>query len=213
MHIPIQNISGVILTGGLSSRMGGGIKSFKKFNNKTIFDRIFNILSPQISHITINSNDNSNAFKNYKLTVIKDELKGHLGPLAGIHATLKWLNKNKPYIKWLLSVPSDTPFLPQNLVKKLYFKAQKNNKKIILAKSNNKLHPVIGLWDCNLLKSLEEYILNGERKIITWARKHSIDIEDFNQTSYDPFFNINIEKDLIKAKEIEDKYLQSRVNF
>ena len=35
-----SNICVAILIGGLSSRMGGGIKSLEKFNNKTIFDRI-----------------------------------------------------------------------------------------------------------------------------------------------------------------------------
>ena len=47
----------VILAGGLSSRMGGGIKSFKKFNNKTILDRIVERVTPQIKQIIINTNE------------------------------------------------------------------------------------------------------------------------------------------------------------
>ena len=43
-----NKILAVILTGGLSSRMGGGIKSFKKFNDKTIFDRISAVLGNQL---------------------------------------------------------------------------------------------------------------------------------------------------------------------
>ena len=54
----------VILTGGLSSRMGGWIKSLEKFNNKTIFDRILERISPQTKHIIINSNDDNNNMPN-----------------------------------------------------------------------------------------------------------------------------------------------------
>ena len=43
-----NEICAVILTGGLSSRMGGGIKTLTKFNNKIIFDRIFNNLKNRI---------------------------------------------------------------------------------------------------------------------------------------------------------------------
>ena len=202
-----KTICAVILTGGLSSRMGGGIKSLESFNNKTIFDRILGILSSQIVNVIINSNDKSNMFKNYNLAIIKDELKGYLGPLAGIHAAFNWLKINMPHIEWLVSVPGDTPFLPINLVKKLYLKAKKNNKKIVLAKSNNNLHPVIGLWNCNLVEDLEKNLKNGTRKILLWAERHPMDTENFDQYSYDPFFNINIKEDLIRAKHIEDKYL------
>ena len=204
MCIKKENICGVILTGGLSSRMGGGIKSLKKFNNKTIFDRVLKKISKQVQNVIINSNNNDIRFKKYNLTVIKDKLEGHLGPLAGIHASLYWIKYNIPETKWLVSVPSDTPFLPNDLVEKLYLKANKNNKKIILAKSYNKIHPVIGIWKCDILKDLEKSILNGTRKIMLWVKRHPMDTVEFNKKIFDPFFNINFKEDLIKAKEIED---------
>ena len=52
-----NNLCAVILTGGQSLRMGGGIKSLKKFNNKYIFDRIFENLQTQVEKVIINSND------------------------------------------------------------------------------------------------------------------------------------------------------------
>ena len=132
MQKNIEEICAVIMIGGKSSRMGGGIKSFKKFNNKMIFDRIIAILNNQIKNIIINTNTKEKYFKKYNRIIIKDKIRGHLGPLAGIHASLYWIKYNIPETKWLVSVPSDTPFLPNDLVKKLYLKAKKNNKKIIL---------------------------------------------------------------------------------
>ena len=202
-----NNFCAVMLTGGLSSRMGGGIKSFEKFNNKTIFDRILEKIIPQAKHIIINSNEDNSKFDKYNFPVIKDKIKGNLGPLAGIHASLNWIKFNMPEIEWLVSVPSDTPFLPINLVDKLFIKAKDNKKKIILASCNNKIHPVIGLWKCDLFEDLEYNLNKGIRKIMLWVERHAYDTKNFDHNFYDPFFNINFKEDLIQAKEIEDKYI------
>ena len=199
-----NHLCAVILTGGRSSRMGGGIKSLKKFNNKYIFDRIFENLQTQVDKVIINSNDSENLFVKYNVEVIKDSLEGFLGPLAGIHASFEWLNKNAPYINWLVTVPGDTPFIPKNLVKKLLDKVKNTNHKIVLAQSNGKTHPIIGIWHSNLFESLKNSLNSGNRKIMNWASQNSLGYEEFTNSKYDPFFNINCKEDLIEAKEIEN---------
>ena len=199
-----NDLCAVILTGGRSSRMGGGIKSLKKFNNKSIFDRVFENLQTQVNKVIINSNDSENLFVKYNVEVIKDSLEGFLGPLAGLHATLEWLNKNAPYINWLVTVPGDTPFIPINLVKKLLDKVKNSNHKIVLAQSNGKTHPIIGIWHSNLFESLKNSLNSGNRKIMDWASQHSLEYVEFANSKYDPFFNINYIEDLIEAKEIEN---------
>ena len=199
-----NDLCAVILTGGRSSRMGGGIKSLKKFNNKSIFDRVFENLQTQVNKVIINSNDSENLFVKYNVEVIKDSLEGFLGPLAGLHATLEWLNKNAPYINWLVTVPGDTPFIPINLVKKLLDKVKNSNHKIVLAQSNGKTHPIIGIWHSNLFESLKNSLNSGNRKIMNWASQNSLGYEEFTNSKYDPFFNINCKEDLIEAKEIEN---------
>jgi len=199
-----NDLCAVILTGGRSSRMGGGIKSLKKFNNKYIFDRIFENLQTQVDKVIINSNDSENLFVKYNVEVIKDSLEGFLGPLAGIHASFEWLNKNAPYINWLVTVPGDTPFIPINLVKKLLDKVKNSNHKIVLAQSNGKTHPIIGIWHSNLFENLKNSLNSGNRKIMNWASQNSLGYEEFTNSKYDPFFNINCKEDLIEAKEIEN---------
>ena len=63
MHKNYNDICGVILTGGRSTRIGGCIKSLIKFNNKLIFDRIFENLQNQVQEIIINSNHSEKLFK------------------------------------------------------------------------------------------------------------------------------------------------------
>ncbi|HJL58348.1 MAG TPA: molybdenum cofactor guanylyltransferase MobA [Alphaproteobacteria bacterium] len=198
-----NDLCAVILTGGRSSRMGGEIKSLKKFNNKSIFDRIFENLQTQTDKIIINSNDSENLFVDYNVDVIKDSLEGFLGPLAGIHAAMEWLKENSPRIQWLVTVPGDTPFLPKNLVKKLFNKVMNGNNKIVLAQSNGRIHPIIGIWNSSLFESLKSSLNSGNRKIMDWASQHSLEYVEFTNSKYDPFFNINRYEDMATAKEIE----------
>ena len=43
-------------------------------------------------------------------------------------------------------------------VEKLYNKAENYKKNIIIAKSNEKIHPIVGIWNVSLLQKLEEYL-------------------------------------------------------
>ena len=104
----------------------------------------------------------------------------------------------------MVTVPGDTPFIPKNLVKKLLDKVKNTNHKIVLAQSNGKTHPIIGIWHSNLFESLKNSLNSGNRKIMNWASQHSLEYVEFTNSKYDPFFNINCNEDLLEAKEIEN---------
>ena len=206
MHKLYSEIAVIIMIGGKSSRLGGGIKSLIKINNKKIFDIILERIQPQIDKIIINSNIEDTEISKYKFPIIKDVKQGYLGPLAGIHAGMQWLNKNKPKVDWLLTLPGDTPFIPLNLVS-CFEKKINQDSKIILAKSNDKIHPIIGAWHTSLLTSLNEHLESGTRKILEWAENHPLDFLEFNEKNYDPFFNINTQIDINKAEDIEKRFI------
>ena len=206
MHKLYSEIAVVIMIGGKSSRLGGGIKSLIKINNKKIFDIILERIQPQIDKIIINSNIEDTEISKYKFPIIKDVKQGYLGPLAGIHAGMQWLNKNKPEVDWLLTLPGDTPFIPLNLVSCFEEKINQDSK-IILAKSNDKIHPIIGAWHTSLLTSLNENLESGTRKILEWAENHPLEFLEFNAKDYDPFFNINTQIDINKAEDIQKRFI------
>ena len=206
MHKLYSEIAVIIMIGGKSSRLGGGIKSLIKINNKKIFDIILERIQPQIDKIIVNSNIEDAEISTYKFPIIKDVKQGYLGPLAGIHAGMQWLNKNKPKVDWLLTLPGDTPFIPLNIVSCFEEKINQDSK-IILAKSNDKIHPIIGAWHTSLLKSLNEHLESGTRKILEWAENHPLEFLEFNEKGYDPFFNINTQIDINKAEDIEKRFI------
>ncbi len=191
-------IGGIILSGGKSRRMKSD-KSLKKINNRPLLKIVLEKSMKQLDYIFINSNSFGNYnFKGMKIDVVKDSIKGYLGPLAGILTGMKWLKKKNNNFTHLMSFPIDSPFFPNNLVSK--FLVYKDNYEIISANSGNRNHPVFSLWHLKLEEELEICIKNGTRKIEEFTRKKKTKVVKFKNFGYDPFFNINTEEDLSIAE-------------
>ena len=209
MNIKNQKIISVLIAGGKSRRFGGGIKTLTKINGESIFEKIINVLNKQNTKILINSNYKNEVFLNTNFPIIEDLNNNFQGPLAGIYACMKWLNKQKLNTDWLLTVPSDTPFLPNNLLE--IFKSKlKNKTNILIARSNGKIHPIIGMWNISLYNNLKNELESENRKIMEWVYKNNFDFVDFNNRNYDPFFNINTKEDIVEAQNI-DKIIKSSI--
>ncbi len=209
MNIKNQKIISVLIAGGKSRRFGGGIKTLTKINGESIFEKIIDVLKKQNTNILINSNYKNEVFHKTNFPIIEDLDNNFQGPLAGIYACMKWLNKKKFNTDWLLTVPSDTPFLPNNLLE--IFKSKlKNKTNILIARSNGKIHPIIGMWNISLYKNLKNELKSENRKIMEWVYKNNFDFVDFNNRNYDPFFNINTKEDIVEAQNI-DKIIKSSI--
>ena len=192
----------VILAGGQSRRFGGGYKTLYKFNKISILDRIIQNFSKLEMEIVLNVNSNEDQFVKTGLHLIKDELENFQGPLAGIYSSMKWVLENRKNIEWIFTSPSDTPFLNKNLVNKFLSTDYNNKTNIIIAKSSNKTHPVIGFWHISLIKSLEEFLAKDNRKIMHWVEGQNYEFLNFENKNN--FFNINTQTDLEEAIKIEE---------
>ncbi len=192
----------VILAGGQSRRFGGGYKTLYKFNKISILDRIIQNFKKLKIEIVLNVNSNEDQFLKTGLHLIKDELENFQGPLAGIYSSMKWVLENRKNIEWIFTSPSDTPFLNKSLVNKFLSTNYNNKTNIIIAKSSNKTHPVIGFWHISLIKSLEEFLANDNRKIMHWVEGQNYEILNFENKNN--FFNINTQEDLEEAIKIEE---------
>ncbi len=194
----------VILAGGQSRRFGGGFKTLQKFNDKSVLKRILNNYKNLDIDIALNINSNEVEFSKTGLDLIKDEIKNFQGPLAGIYSSIKWILKNNKNIEWILTTPSDTPFLFAKIINKFFKTEFKETTKIILAKNSNKIHPVIGLWHVSLLGKLEEFLKKEDRKIMNWVKLQNYELLNFENKNH--FFNINTKLDLHEATKIEKSF-------
>ena len=199
-----NNILGIILAGGKSSRFGED-KSTAKLGNKTLLDHTISKIENEFNEILVISNNKDFNFKNNKIYLVEDCIEGQLGPLVGILTAMKWVKKNKKNYKWIASFPCDTPFFDIKLISELKIKVKETSKKLIFLNSNKKRHNIFGLWSLDLIEILEKDIKNSIRKVELWADKVGYENININEEKFDRFLNINTKKDLEKAKENLEK--------
>ena len=200
------DIPGIILAGGLSRRMGGGDKGLLMLGETSIIERVIDKILPQVGSLAININGDSSRFPDYKLPIIPDSIKGYLGPLSGILTGMEWAFKNGN--RYIATVAADTPFLPDDLIKRLHAMVKSKNLNIgiaasrILSGDDVFIHRTFGIWEVALKDDLRDALANDTRKIMFWAKKFKLDYYYFDTSDKlsDPFFNINTPDDLEEAK-------------
>jgi molybdopterin-guanine dinucleotide biosynthesis protein A len=194
---------GVLLAGGLARRMGGGDKPMKTVGGRTILDRVVERLSPQCDGLVVNANGDPARFAFLGRPVVADDVPGFAGPLAGILAALDWAAANRPGIDWVVSVATDSPFLPRDLVARLHAARRAEAVPLACALSGDQTHPVIGLWRVDLRADLRHaLVVEDIRKIDRWTARHGVAHAPWPTEPFDPFFNANTPEDIAEAEAI-----------
>jgi molybdopterin-guanine dinucleotide biosynthesis protein A len=200
---PIPPTLGLVLAGGLARRMGGGDKALIRIGGATILDRVLACLSAQCAGVAINANGDPDRFAATGAPVIADNVEGFVGPLAGVLAGLDHLAKDGRGIEWLLTVPGDCPFLPDDLVERLHQVRRERGKLLACAKSGDWRHPVVALWPVAFRDDLRHALVDEDlRKIEAWTGRHGVAIAEWPTAPFDPFFNVNTPEDLAAAERI-----------
>jgi len=205
MTPPFPPTLGLVLAGGLARRMGGGDKARIEIGGASILDRVLAVLSAQCTGIIINANGDPERFTDTGCPVVPDNVPGHPGPLAGILAGLDWLAKQNNGVEWIVSVPGDCPFLPDDLVERLHRARREKGTGVPLAcaRSGEWRHPTVGLWPLGLRADLRKALVSEDlRKIEIWTSRHGIAIADWPDQPIDPFFNVNTPEDAERASRI-----------
>jgi len=187
--IPTGDITGIILAGGKARRMGGEDKGLITLQDKPMIDYIIAALEPQVGKLIINANRNPERYSTYGLPVVADILGDYFGPLVGMATGMH--TTDKPYI---VTVPCDSPFIPNTLVETLYRTLHDKQADISVAHDGTRMQPVFALLRCELLPSLLAYLETGGRKIDSWYSQHHTALADFSG-SPDTFMNLNTPAD------------------
>lgn len=193
---------GMVLAGGLARRMGGGDKPLRLLAGRPMLDHALDRLAPQVAAVVLNANGDPARFAAYGLPVVADGLPDHPGPLAGILAALDWAAEHRPDLPWMVSVPGDSPFIPDDLVAALHAARAAADTPLACARSDGQTHPPVGLWPVALRADLRAALLAGERKIDRWTARHGCAHADWPATPVDPFFNANAPDDLAEAERL-----------
>lgn len=197
--------AGVILAGGLATRMGGGDKGMLPLGDGTLLTHVVNRLAPQVGDMALNANGDPTRFADTGLPVLPDSVEGFAGPLAGVLAGLDWAAEQGA--THVVSAAADTPFFPRDLVDRLFIAAQRDGAPIALAATLDPdrgalRQPTFGLWPVALRDDLRAALNEGVRKVVQWTDRHGAAVAAFAPTPFDPFFNVNTPDDLAHAQTL-----------
>ena len=169
----MQKITGIILAGGQSRRMGGTDKGLQLLRDKPLVAWVLERLAPQVDELLISANRNLEAYARFGYRVIPDEpgetddieksVEKFAGPLAGLRQGLK--EAAHPLV---LTAPCDSPFLPADLAQRLYTALKRENAQLAVAKTFDQPHPVFCLCRRDLLSHLDAFLKTGGRKFDAW---------------------------------------------
>jgi len=205
---------GVILAGGLATRMGGGDKGLLRLGGQSLLDHVISRLAPQVGGLALNANGDPARFTDLNLPVLPDTIEGFAGPLAGVLAGLDWAAEQGA--DSIVTAAADTPFFPRDLVARLTAAAEGQVNPLVLATTprmgdeelksggNKRVnrHPTFGLWPVALRDDLREALTGGLRKVVLWTDKHDGREALFQAEPFDPFFNVNTPGDLARAEQL-----------
>jgi molybdopterin-guanine dinucleotide biosynthesis protein A len=181
----------LILAGGGGTRLGGVDKAFLPLNGQPLITHLLRRLTPQTGKIAISANGDPARFSAFNLPVLPDGALAGKGPLAGVAAGLAWAQSVGA--AELLTIPVDTPFIPNNLLEFL-------TPAPAVAIWQGRQHHLVATWRVADLPQILAFLdAPGAYKVrdaLTFcsARRIGFDGET------DPFLNINTPEDLAAAE-------------
>ena len=182
-------ITGVILAGGQSSRLGGLDKGLRPFAGRPLVEWVIAALAPQVDTLLISANRNLERYADYGLPVVADLDPGFQGPLAGVHSAMRAATTT-----WLVTLPCDGPYPAPDLVARLLLALRTQAGDLAVATDGQRLQPVHALLPVALAADLETFLVTGERKPTRWYARHRIALADLSDRP-DCFANINTPDD------------------
>jgi len=203
-----SDITGIILSGGKSTRMGVN-KSLLMIDGKTIIARVSDLMLNNFSKVILITNE-PEEYKFLGLNIYEDVYKGY-GPLAGIHSGLLNSSTQRNFV-----ISCDIPFMTEKMIK--YLADYKTDKFITIAKADGFIQQLAGIYHKELLPEVENilslYQQEDERnenqhkrgcKVLSLVNKVGAEIINTEELPFykpDTYFNMNKQKDFeyIKRK-------------
>lgn len=193
------DITGIILAGGKSSRMGVN-KSFLKLNGQSIIERIADLMNSIFNQVIIITNSPAE-YKFLQLQVYEDIFKGK-GPLGGIHAGLTRSKTEKNFIS-----SCDIPLMTKQMIEHII--NYKTIKPITFCEAAGFHQPLAGLYNKKVLSEIEEVLIKDDdttdRSFHNFLKRVDAEIINPGKLFFyndEIFFNLNSKKDYEKLQNL-----------
>lgn len=150
-----KDITGIILAGGKSKRMGLN-KSFLKVGEVTMIERTTELMKSLFDRVILITNT-PDEYKFLGIEMFEDIYK-NVGPLAGIHSGLAHSITDKNFI-----ISCDIPFVNKGVIE--FIINYKTNKSITITKADGFVQQLCGLYSKQDLQEIVELIKDDKLEI------------------------------------------------
>lgn len=194
----IANVTGVILAGGHSSRMGSN-KALLPYRGGRFIEAIHRLLHDIFPEVILVTN-NPEQYAFLPCRKVPDLFEG-MGVLAGIHSGL--YHSGNPAI---FAVACDMPYLVEGLIRHMASRADAGG--VLIPESPSGLEPLHAVYGKGCLAAIEATLLSGQRRIISFFDRINVSRMNVEQVAcHDPsfvsFLNINTPDDYYGLRDVE----------
>jgi molybdopterin-guanine dinucleotide biosynthesis protein A len=203
----VLSISGVILAGGQSQRMGVN-KAFLEFDGRPIIERVVEKVSLGGEEVILVSNT-PDEYAHLGYRVVSDVFPGQ-GPLGGIYSGLKAARNSIALV-----VACDMPFLNASLLRYMILLSPGHD--VVVPRIGEEMEPLHALYSKTCLLAMESLLRRDDLRIVSfysrvrvrYIERQEIEVLDPKHLS---FFNVNSPGDLQRAKALAAGIDAARVN-
>ncbi|WP_082234043.1 molybdenum cofactor guanylyltransferase [Halobacillus massiliensis] len=185
----MQNISGAILAGGHSRRMGED-KALLPLSHDIVAGHIYKKMKEMFEQVTVNRPEKLPGIN----TIYIEDIYKDCGPLGGLHAVLK-----KADTAFTALAACDMPFIEPAVIRQLALTIDKDTEAVVPV-FNGRNQPLSGIYHKSLASQAEQLLQNDERKMQSLLDNVCVRyVRNFD--SIDPsavewhFFNMNTKTD------------------
>jgi molybdopterin-guanine dinucleotide biosynthesis protein A len=196
----ILTVSGIVLAGGQSSRLGTD-KSFINVNGQSLIERIVAKLTRLSDDVIIVTNS-PDEYDHLEARLVGDIYPGK-GALGGIYSGLRAAAN-----AYSLVVACDMPFLDLNLLRYMIILAREHD--VVIPRIGGLPEPLHAIYSKNCQEPIDRLLARGGLKIIDFFSEVRVRyVEEGEVDIFDPqhlsFFNVNTPDDLEEMKKLAQK--------
>ena len=193
-----SGVTGVILAGGKSSRMGSN-KALLPYRGGRFIEAIYRQLSSLFEEVLVVTNTPEQyAFLGCPMV---PDLYQDMGALAGLHAGLA--HSRTPHI---FAVACDMPYLSNAVIRTLV--ARRHQSDVIIPEGENGLEPLHAVYCRSCLPAMETALQTGKRRLVSFFSEARVvivpgDTVRFVDPQLNSFRNINTPADYYNLRDGE----------
>ena len=180
-----MELTGIILAGGKSSRMGED-KGLMFFEGKPMIEYIIDVVKTYVNNIIIIANNKK--YEQFGYPVYEDLIKDK-GPLAGIYTGLNYSETDNNLV-----LSCDVPFVNSSILKLLIDNCSEVD--VVIPEKEERTHQLIGIYNKSCSEIFEKELENDQRKLKLAIEKLNYKVINANTIEAKVFNNINSKDDI-----------------